>query len=378
MRTSTLDPRSWWVGCLLVAAALAPSCGNQSPAPESLELDAVSEALSPDQYECEREKRECLVAADCVAEAREACESTFRSCTEPLRAEKKRVSEQCRSERDTCEAAATDDAGRHACHIAEHKCKLPVEPPEAVCHIDALECDWAARMSSDPPESDADKAAKKACHDEEHECKESLRMKPEDLPKPPHCPHDPPPPACDPSAPAEPVEPEAPEAPLPIPGEPDCELEKRECLIAADCEPDARKACESAFRACEEPARAEKKRVREECRASRETCEEAATDEAGRHACHIAEHECKLPVEPPEAVCRIEAEKCIWAARPESDPMTPAEPTMPPPEPSAEEKACHEQERACREEKRVPRDDLPKPPRCAPSPPACMPAMPAA
>jgi len=369
--------RTAWFACVLVAAAFAASCGSRTPVPESLEVDETSDALTQEQFECERTKRECLVKADCDADAREACETAFRACEEPVRAEKKQVREMCRTEREKCAAAATDEAGRHACHMAEHKCKLPVEPPEAVCHIEAEECIWAARdMSPAPTMPPTKSAAEEACREQERECKESLRLHPEDLPKPPKCPPGPPPPACTPDDDAG-VADDAPEAPVPESlDDLTCERTKRECLIAADCDADKREACKSAFHACEEPVRAEKKLVHEMCRTARETCEAAATDEAGRHACHIAEHKCKLPVEPPDAVCRIEEEECVWAARGMGE-MKAAPAPMSPPMKSAAEEACREKKRECVEAKRMRPEELPKPPHCPPRPPACKPEKPA-
>lgn len=63
-------------------------------------MDDTTEALSRDQFECERAKRECLVATAYGADEREACESTSRSSMEPVRAEKERVHDQCRAERE--------------------------------------------------------------------------------------------------------------------------------------------------------------------------------------------------------------------------------------------------------------------------------------
>jgi hypothetical protein len=90
----------------------------------------------------------------------------------------------------------------------------------------------------------------------------------------------------------------------------------------------------------------------------------------------MAEHKCTLPVEPPEAVCRIDAEECVWAARGTAEPAAAPEPMMPPKETDAE-RACRETERECREAKRVPPEDLPEPPKCPPGPPPCKPAAPA-
>jgi hypothetical protein len=362
MKNTNKDPRAPWVSRILFAAALAAGCGSQASSPSPIEVEDNSEALSAAEIECESTKRECLIAADCEPEAREVCEEAFRACEEPARAEKKRVREACKVERETCEEAAADDeAAKHACHIAEHRCKLPVEPPDAVCRVDAEECRWAARSEGgDGTTPTPDNAAEEACRETERECKDALRVDREELPKPPHC--GPNPPAC------EPAEPGTEEAPAPLPISPDeCEQTKVACLVAADCEPDARELCETAFRACREPLDAEKKRVHDECRTVREACDDAAADEAGRRACHLAEHECKLPVEPPEAVCRIAAHECVWAAQDASTEDGP----------SAAEEACRETERACVEEKRVPREDMPKPPHCGPKPPACAPGAPA-
>ena len=381
MINSNPDLRTPWAGCLLLAVAFAAGCGTQAPVAEAVEVDEASDALSVDQIACERTKRECLVAADCDADKRETCETAFRACEEPAREEKKRVRDMCHTTRAACDAAAADEAGHHACHVAEHKCKLPVDPPEAVCHIDGLECVWAARSGTDD-------AAEKACRDKEKECRDATRVDRDDLPEPPKC-GPPPPPKCTPAD----VDPAEPATPAPTtPSDMSCERTKRECLIAANCDADKRGACETAFRACDEPVREEKKRVHEMCREARETCEESAADEAARHACHMAEHKCRLPVEPPEAVCRIEAEECVWAARDTAEPTPPAEPMTPPdamtppdpkepkvkPEKSAAQEACREKERECTESKRVRPEELPKPPHCGPRPAECTPEAPPA
>jgi len=382
--------RATWVGCLLVAA-FAVSCSEETPVSEQIDVDQTSDALSQPQFECESTKRECLVAADCDADKRDACESAFRDCNAPVKAERDQVHETCRTEREACDAAATDEAGRHACHVAEHKCTLPVDPPEAMCHVDAEECVWAAR-GTDEPKMPPDKSeAEQACRAQERECRDAKRLHPEDLPKAPKC-APPPPPDCAPVVP--PPAPATPAAPAPGPGDHSaCERTKRECQVAADCDDAKRDACESAFRACEEPLRAERDRVHEMCRTSREACEEAATDEAARHACHMAEHKCNLPVEPPEAVCRLDAEECLWVARGMAEPPAPPKPMMPPsaakpimpppvemtppkmmpPHDTDAEHACHEAERECNDAMRVPPEDLPKPPMCPPGPPKCMP-----
>jgi hypothetical protein len=277
----------------------------------------------------------------------------------------------CHVEKEACDAKATDDAGHHACHMAEHKCNASVEPPDAACHVNAEECIWTARGGAAPSE------AEEACRATERACHEMLHMDPEDLPKPPHCPPAPPP-ACEPEdhdagagLPSPPTESTAP----PAPANAACELTKRECLIAADCEPVAREACETTFRTCEEPVRAERDRVREMCRTARESCEAAATDEAGRRSCHSAEHACKLPIEPADAVCRIDAEQCLWAAHDAAEPPVMTDPPTPP-QPNAAEEACRETERTCREAKREPREELPKPPKCGPKPAKCGPKGP--
>ncbi|HET8935033.1 MAG TPA: hypothetical protein VFN67_16405 [Polyangiales bacterium] len=365
MKTPNLDLRSSWVSRLLITAALAAGCGTSTSAsPTSLEVEDNSEALSEDELDCERTKRECLIAANCEVDPRAACEEAFRACEEPARAEKRQVHDACRAEREACDETAADDAGRHVCHMAEHKCNAPVEPPDAQCHVDAEECVWTARGGAAPtmPPSDAEEA----CRDKERACHEMFHMDPEDLPKPPKC--EPPPPAA-----CEPVE-EPAEPPAPLPVDDDCELTKRECLIAADCDKDLNEACETAFRACEEPARAERDRVRDECRTAREACEAAATNEEGRHSCHIAEHECKLPIEPPEAVCRIDAEKCLWAAKDGVEPPVMTDPPTPH-EPSAAEEDCRETERTCREAMKAPKVELPKAPKCGPKPAHCGPGM---
>jgi hypothetical protein len=364
MKTPNLDPRASWVSRLLFTAALAAGCGTTTtPVPTTLEVEDTSEALSEDELDCERTKRECQIAANCEQDAREACEEAFRACEEPARAEKKKIHDACRAEREACDEKATDDAGRHVCHMAEHKCKASVEPPEAQCHVDAEECVWTARGGAAPtmPPSDAEEA----CRTKERACREMLKMDPEDLPKPPKC-EPPPPPACVEEGGV------AAEPPAPLPVDDGCEKTKRECLIAADCDKDKNEACETAFRACEEPIRAERDAVREKCKADRETCEAAATDETGRHNCHIAEHECKLPIEPPDAVCRIDAEKCLWAAKEAAEPPVMTDPPTPH-EPSAAEEACRETERTCREAKKEPKAELPKAPKCGPKPGKCGP-----
>jgi hypothetical protein len=396
MRKPNRDLRATWLGCLLFISAAAAGCAD-ARVPEKLEVSDIPDALSQPDFDCERTKRECQTAADCDADKREACEDAFRTCEEPVLAERDRVHEMCRTARETCEAAATDDAGRQACHTAEHKCTLPVDPAEAVCHIDAEECIAAARPAGAkptmPPAPPSD--AEKACHDKEHECTDAKRLDPKDLPKPPMCgpakppeckPEPPPPPPADPA-----VDPNA-----PIVGHETCEKTKRECLIAADCAADKRDACEGAFRTCEAPARAQRDALHEKCRTERETCEAAATDEAGRHACHTAEHKCTLPLEPADAVCHVDAEECLWAARP-ADAKPPADPPamMPPPamppammpgmmppapppphEESDAEKACHEKEHECVESMHKEPADMPEVPKCPPPPPpACKPVM---
>ena len=366
MKNTHSDLRAPWVSrLLLVAAALAAGCGAQTPSLDTLEVEDNSEALSASELECERTKRECLIAADCEPQARAACEEAFRACEEPARAEKKRVKEACKQERETCDEAAADEDAQHACHIAEYRCKLPVEPPEAVCRVDAKECRWAARTDTMTPPTDD--TAEQACREQERECKDLLRGDREELPKPPHCPPGPPP-VCEPQDMTE--EMTAP-APLPLVSPDECERTKVDCLIAADCDPDARATCETAFRACREPIQAEKKRLHEQCHSARESCESQAADEAAKRACHLAEHECKLPVEPPEAVCKIAAHQCKWAAQDAAEQVADG---GAPSGPSAAEEACREQERACVEEKRIPREDLPKPPKCGKAP-KCMPAM---
>ena len=335
MMKTNPDLRAPWVGCVLIAAAFVPGCANEVPAAsEEPEVEDTTEAITQAEYDCERTKRECLAAADCDADLREACESAFHACKDPVRAEQKQVRETCRAQRETCDAAAADDAARHACHVAEHECKLPVDPPEAVCHIDALNCIWAARSAAPDATPPMKSEAEQACRETERACT-----------------------AADPTVP----DTQSMFA---------CERTKRECLIAANCDADMREACTGAFHACAEPIRAEKKRVHELCHAEREACDAAATDEAGRQACHIAEHRCKLPVDPPEAVCRIDAEECRWAAKGAPD-MT--DPMNPRPDPSAAELACRETERACKESLRMRPEDLPKPPHCPPAPRACTP-----
>lgn len=72
-----------------------------------------------------------------------------------------------------------------ACHIAEHRCMLPVDPPEAICRIEAHECRWAARVTLDEPP--AMRPADHGCRAAEHACVESLRVHPDELPQPPLC-----------------------------------------------------------------------------------------------------------------------------------------------------------------------------------------------
>jgi len=231
-----------------------------------------------------------------------------------------------------------------------------------------VECLWAARAAAPAPTTPPTaNAAEMACREQERACKESVRLNPENLPEAPKCPPAPPP--CNEAEPAEPEPvPDALEYQLHF----ECERAKRECLVAANCDADLRAACTSAFHACEEPVRAERKRVHELCHAERETCDAAATDEAGHHACHVAEHRCKLPVEPPEAVCHIDALECLWAAQSAHDVAAAPDSEMPP-GPSAGELACRETERACKDSMRLRPDDLPEPPHCPRVPPACAP-----
>jgi hypothetical protein len=372
------DLRAPWLGSLLFIAAFAASCASGVKTPEPLAVDDYTDALSQDQFDCERTKRECLSAAACAADKREACETAFRSCEEPVRAERDKLHETCRTARESCEAAAVDETARHACHMQEHRCTLPVEPPEAVCRVDAEECIGKAHGMTMPqptmPPQMSD--AEKVCHETERACRDEKRLDPKDLPEAPHCgpgmmPPPPPPPACTP------VEPAAPTTPTTAPAAMTqdhfaCEKTKRECLIAADCAADKRAACEAAFRSCDEPFRTEKERVHAQCRAARESCEAAASDEVGRHACHMQEHTCNLPVEPPEAVCHIDAEECIWTA----NGMHKPEPMMPP-QMSDAEQACHETEHTCVEAKRMQPEALPEPPHCEPpAPPPCKPVAP--
>lgn len=393
MGKSSSDLRGKWVAYIFCLAAGAAGCASQTPVSENVAVDDYSDALSADQFACERTKRECLVAADCAADKREACESAFRSCEQPLKDEKKALHDKCHAEKETCEAAAKDEAARQACHTAEHKCTLPLDPPEAVCRIEAEACVAAAKAAAGTagapaaagapaPGPGPKSAAEEACREKERACRDEKHLKPEDLPMPPKCA----PAGRADCVPAAPTAPTAPAVPATGPADMStdhvaCERTKRECLIAADCAADKREACESAFRACEEPIRAEKKRVSDKCREDKETCEAAATDEAGKHACHIAEHRCKLPVEPADAVCRIDAEECVWAARVKNgtatttpEPKMPPEPKEPKPAPSPEEQACRDTEHTCVESKRVKPDELPKPPHCPPAPPVCKPA----
>src|SRR5215510_11411989 len=107
MKKSNSDLRAAWVGCLLSVATLAIGCGTQhTPVGDVPEVDDLSGALSQDQFDCEKAKRECLVKADCDADAREACEETFRACEDPLREERKKVHDACHAERETCNDAA--------------------------------------------------------------------------------------------------------------------------------------------------------------------------------------------------------------------------------------------------------------------------------
>jgi hypothetical protein len=69
-------------------------------------------------------------------------------------------------------------------------------------------------------------------------------------------------------------------------------------------------------------------------------------------------------VDPPEAICRIEAHECRWAAG-IPDVTPPMDP--PHPGPSAAEQACREAEHDCVESRRV------HFPHCSPVPPECTP-----
>lgn len=342
--------RALWLACsLFIALSFAPACASDAGNANELEVDEVSDALTQAEYDCEREKRECLIVADCEDGAREACKSAARACREPAHDEASRVRALCRAERDACEATATTEAEHNACHIAEHECKLPVDPPEAICHVDALRCIWDARTS--PPDTDpppAGREAEHACHEAERACKESLRLDRADLPKAPKCEA----PRCGPRG--------------HVHGSVEliaCERERRECLISAACDVVLSEACESSFHVCADPLRAEHDRVHALCHAEREACEAAAADEAARQACHLAEHRCMLPVDPPEAICRIEAHECRWAAR-----VMQGEPPAPP-----ADHACREAEHACVESLRVRPEELPQLPLCAPALPECTP-----
>jgi hypothetical protein len=197
---------------MLFVAAFAAACGSERQSTDDVVVDGTIDALSQDQFECERTKRECLITADCDHDKREACKEAFHACEEPVRDEKKRVHEMCREAKKTCEEAATDAAARHACHKQEDQCKLSVEPPEFQCHIDAEECLWIARGMMDPtppttpptmpptmppampPMHRMESDAERACREAEHECRDAMRLDRMDLPKAPHC--EPEPPAC--------------------------------------------------------------------------------------------------------------------------------------------------------------------------------------
>lgn len=357
MTKTNQSMRTLWLGCpLVIGLVVAPACASDTEDTNDLEVDDVSEALTQAEYDCEREKRECLIVADCDEGARDVCESAFRACREPARDEASTVRALCRAERDACEAAAVNEAELNACHIAEHECKLPVDPPEAICHVDALRCIWDARTSppdTDPPPVDRD--AEHACREEERACKESLRLDRADLPKAPKCEA----PRCGPHGHGHG------HAHVPH-GSSDliaCERARRECLIAAACDVGLSDACQNAFHVCADPLRDEHERVHALCHAEREDCDAAAADEAARHACHIAEHRCMLPVDPPEAICRIEAHECRWAER-----ITLDEPPAVPPA----DRACREAEHACVDALRVHPEELPQPPLCAPAPVECV------
>ena len=173
--------RTLWLTSLLLAAA---SCADD----DTGELDDASGALTQADYDCERSRRACLNVAGCDADTHYACDSALYSCRASARAERARVRDLCRAQRDDCELIATNDAELHACHIAEHECKLPVEPPEAICHVDALRCSWDAHLlagNGGPPR--ASHGVEHACHEEEHACKHALRLDPAALPAAPHC-----------------------------------------------------------------------------------------------------------------------------------------------------------------------------------------------
>lgn len=220
-----------WVGCLLLLTALTANCSNGGEAPA---VDNAADALSQADYECESAKRECLIAAQCEADQREACEDTFHACKEAAHEEKEALHETCHTAKQTCEAAATDDAALTTCHVEEHKCMLPAEPPEAICHVEMEECLVAAGINIVPPPPPANDTmappappamdpmdppppppamprvmppheqsdAERACRDTEHECKDAMRPSPMDLPMVPKCePPHPAPGECGPAAP---------------------------------------------------------------------------------------------------------------------------------------------------------------------------------
>jgi hypothetical protein len=243
--------RALWLTSLLLVA----SCAGDATG----EIDDASGALTQADYDCERSRRACLNVSDCDADTRYACDSELYACRASARAERARVRELCRAQRDDCELIATNDAERHACHIAEHECKLPVDPPEAICHVDALQCRWDANLvATDGGPPHASHASEHACHEEEKACKRALRLDRTALPVAPSCeprycaphgrgPHGP-----------------GPHGPGPFPpGSAEHEACKRE-----------------------------HDRVHAFCRAEREHCEAAAPSEAVHRACHEAEHDC--------------------------------------------------------------------------------------
>lgn len=212
--------RSPWVGCFLLLSALGASCASSAP---TAEVEGAVDALSQGDYECEKAKRECLVSADCDPDQREACETTFHDCKYAVKEDKDAQHQVCHAAKETCEAGAADDAAWTACHTEEHRCMLPVEPPEAVCHIQMEECLVAAGIffksvpePKDPMMDPMDPMgamgpkmpkpeksdAEIACRDEEKVCKDAMRLDKDELPKPPHCDPGPPPPAtCAPEPP---------------------------------------------------------------------------------------------------------------------------------------------------------------------------------
>src|SRR5262245_40098949 len=98
MTTSNPTLRAPWFGSLLIAAATAVGCAHETKiAEEEVAVADTSEALTQEEFDCEKAKRECQIAANCDAGMRDACETAFKACVDPLRDERKTVREQCRA-----------------------------------------------------------------------------------------------------------------------------------------------------------------------------------------------------------------------------------------------------------------------------------------